>query len=149
MSEIGAIDIDATVEQAFAPYRDNPVVRVFVMIGELVGAEPETHDVNLACVVDHDALVNRVAAIAQQTNTPAKSAGYAYDEATNTLVIAEPMQGVMMDEATTVTRIENVLGASGNGDPNRLAIQAEATLSRAGTPAHRAGPSSSTHAVAG
>lgn len=129
MSEIGAIDIDATVEQAFAPYRDNPVVRVFTTIGELVGAEPETHDVNLACVVDHDALVNRVAAIAQQTNTPAKSAGYAYDEATNALVIAEATQGVMMDEATTVTRIENVLDTPGNGDPNRLAIQAEATLS--------------------
>lgn len=129
MSEIGAIDIDATVERAFAPYRDNPVVRVIATIGELVGAEPETRDVGLVCVVDHDALVNRVAAIAQQTNTPAKSAGYAYDEVTNALVIAEATQGVVMDEATTVTRIEDALDVSGDGDSNRLAIQAEAMLS--------------------
>lgn len=129
MSEIGSIDIDATVDQAFAPYRANPVMRVIATIGELVGAEPDSYDICTVCVVDRDALVNRVAAIAQAANAPAKNAGYAYDKASNKLVIAQATQGVVMDEAATVARIEKALGSASNGDPSRLAIQAEASIS--------------------
>lgn len=71
MGEIGTIDIDATVEQAFAPYRANPVVRAVVTVGELIGMPPAGHDVCTVCVVDHDALVDRVAAVAKrQTRRP-------------------------------------------------------------------------------
>ncbi len=83
MGEIGTIDIDATVEQAFAPYRANPVVRAVVTVGELIGMPPAGHDVCTVCVVDHDALVDRVAAVAQKANAPAKNAGYAYDKTSN------------------------------------------------------------------
>ena len=129
MAEIGTIDIDATVDAAFAPYRANPVMRVIATIGELVGVAPDTYDICTVCVVDRDALAQRVAAIAADANTPAKNAGYAYDKNSNALVIAEATQGVVMDEAATVARIESALAGSGNGDPSRLAIQAEAALS--------------------
>lgn len=128
MGDIGTIDIDATVEQAFAPYRANPVVRAFVSVGKLMGIGPDGYDICTVCVVDHDALATRVAAIAEKANMPAKNAGYAYDKGTNALVIAPAMQGVKMDEAATITRIEQALAAVDNGDPERLSIQAEAII---------------------
>lgn len=128
MGDIGSIDIDATVEQAFAPYRANPVVRVFVSIGELVGMPPAGYNVCTVCVVDHDALADRVSAVARKASTPAKNAGYAYDKASNALVVAAATQGVEMDEPATVARIEQVLVDVGNGDPERLSIQAEAII---------------------
>ena len=128
MGEIGTIDIDATVEQAFAPYRANPVVRVVVTVGELIGMPPAGHDVCTVCVVDHDALVDRVAAIAQKANAPAKNAGYAYDKTSNALVVAAATRGVEMDEPATVARIEEALAGADNGDPERLSIQAEAII---------------------
>lgn len=128
MGDIGSIDIDATVEQAFAPYRANPVVRVFVSIGEVVGMPPAGYNVCTVCVVDHDALADRVSAVARKANTPAKNAGYAYDKASNALVVAAATQGVEMDEPATVARIEQVLVDVGNGDPERLSIQAEAII---------------------
>ena len=129
MAEIGTIDIDETVKQAFAPYRANPVVRVIATIGELIGAAPDVYDICTVCVVDHDALASRVTAIAADANTPAKNAGYAYDKGSNALVIAEATHGVVMDEEATVARIEKALGSANNGDPSRLAIQAEAAIS--------------------
>ncbi len=128
MGEIGTIDIDATVEQAFAPYRANPVVRVVVTVGELIGMPPAGHDVCTVCVVDHDALVDRVAAVAQKANAPAKNAGYAYDKTSNALVVAAATRGVEMDEPATVARIEEALAGADNGDPERLSIQAEAII---------------------
>ena len=95
MGEIGTIDIDATVEQAFAPYRANPVVRVVVTVGELIGMPPAGHDVCTVCVVDHDALVDRVAAVAQKANAPAKNAGYAYDKTSNALVVAAAIAAII------------------------------------------------------
>lgn len=128
MGEIGTIDIDATVEQAFAPYRANPVVRVVVTVGELIGMPPAGHDVCTVCVVDHDALVDRVAAVAQKANAPAKNACYAYDKTSNALVVAAATRGVEMDEPATVARIEEALAGADNGDPERLSIQAEAII---------------------
>lgn len=128
MGEIGTIDIDATVEQAFAPYRANPVVRVVATVGELVGMASPTYDICTVCAVDHDALANRVATVAKEANTPAKNAGYAYDKASNALVVAPATRGVEMDEAATVARIEEMLADVDNGDPERLTIQAEATI---------------------
>ncbi len=133
MGDIGSIDIDATVAQAFAPYRANPVVRVFVSIGELVGIGPDGYDICTVCVIDHEALANRVAAIAEKANMPAKNAGYAYDKDTNALVIAPATQGVVMDEDATIARIEQVFAAVDNGDPSRLTIEAEAVITEPGS----------------
>lgn len=131
MSEIGTIDIDATVQQAFAPYRANPVMRFFSTIGELVTGEPASHDVCTVCVIDDEALANRIAALAAQANVEPKNAGYAYDKSTNALVVTPAEQGVVIDEAETIALIERALASASNGDPDRLKIEAQASVTDA------------------
>lgn len=128
MADIGTINIDRTIEQAFAPYGDNLVTRYFMTMGEFFQTDPPEFDVSTMCDVDHEMLEDEIARISANSGAGPKNAGYAFDDGTRSLVIAPAKQGVIVNEPETVGIIEEVLAAPGNGDPKRLMIQADVTV---------------------
>lgn len=128
MADIGAIDVDATVKQAFAPYGDNPVARYFMTMGELVTGGSPQFDVCTMCVVDEQMLADKIADISANSGAEPRNAGYAFDASTRSLVLSPAKQGVIMNEDATKRSIEEALASPSNGDPKRLMIQADATV---------------------
>lgn len=123
-ADIGSADIDATVEEAFAPYSENLVLRLFAAVGEVLLDETERRNISTACIVDPAALRSTVEKIASSKEIGPKDAGYAYDEASNALVVSQAKQGVALDVDGTIEVIEEALSSPSNGDPKRLMIQA-------------------------
>lgn len=128
LDDIGTIDIEATVEQAFEPYRENPALRFITVLGEFFTGEPKQYDICTMCIVNPQALSAQVEKIAENTGAEPKDAGYAYDAASNGLVVTQAKQGVLMDVEATIAVIEAALEAPDNGDPKRLLIQAEGSI---------------------
>lgn len=125
MNEIGEIDIEATIDQAFGPYQENPVLRMASRAGELLTGQIPNRYVALNCVVDEEALVQRVEQACEELNRPAKNAGYEYNATTNSLVIADAKQGLQVDTVTTTALVEDALRDVKSDDPHRLSIEAE------------------------
>lgn len=131
MSEVGIINIDATIDQAFSPYHANPVMRAFDRLNELCTGDVPTYNVALVCDVDQEALLARVEQASEDLDRPAKNAGYAYDRGSNALVVTDAKQGIEMDVAATAARIEAALLDVTSDDPNRLNIEADAVVTEA------------------
>lgn len=127
-ADIGSVDIDATVEQAFAPYHENPVLRFFSMVSEALMDETQRYDISTACIVNPAALNETIKRIAADNSAGPKNAGYAYDGASNALVVTQAKQGVIMDVDGTIANIEATLSSPSDGDPKRLMIQAQGTI---------------------
>lgn len=128
MADIGTVDVDKTVRQAFAPYGDNPVVRYFLTMGELVTGSSPQFNVCTMCDVDDERLAAKIASISANSGAEPRDAGYAFDANTRTLVIAPAKQGVVMNQDATIQGIKEALAIPNNGDPKRLMIQADATI---------------------
>lgn len=129
LSDIGEIDIDATVAQAFAPYRENPAIRFFSTLSETLTGEVPQYDVCTVCIVNPSALSSTIEELAADDSGKAKNAGYAFDAGSNALVTTQAKQGFDMDVETTIAAIEEALSAPDNGDPKRLIVQAEGSVS--------------------
>lgn len=125
LSDIGSVDIDATIEQAFAPYHGNMAVRFFEVAGEVLTGVSHQYDICTMCIINPEALNAEVNRIAANNEAGPKNAGYAYDGTTNTLVVTQAKQGVVVDVDATIASIQEALSSPSNGDPKRLMIQAE------------------------
>lgn len=128
MQEVGEIDIDATVEQAFSPYRNNPVVRAISRVAELVSGQTPPNNVALTCIVNEEALNKRIEDLGGAINREAKNATYAYDKGSHSLKVVDATQGVLMDGPATAARISEALANVTSDDPNRLNIEAVAQI---------------------
>lgn len=124
LADIGTLDIETTVEQAFAPYK-NPVERFFATAGAFITGSSPQYDVCTVCVVDDSALASQIGKIAANNDAGPKNAGYRFDETTRGLAVAAARQGVVMNEESTIASIQEALASPSNGDPRRLMIQAD------------------------
>lgn len=112
LSDIGDIDLSATVDEAFAPYDVSMVERWGNRIETLVTDEDPSYSVTTVCLPDEKRLTDYISSLAKQLDRKAAEPGYEYDEDKGKLKSHKGKDGIKIDVNGTVKAIQDAVKAS-------------------------------------
>lgn len=130
VADVGSVDIDATIADAFAPYNVTILERSASRLHQLVTGDTGKYNVNTVCVINHDALESSVAKIAEKVNRGVQDAGYQYSSSTGGLITTQAQDGITLDVDATTQLIEQAASSQTETSANRLAVQAVVTTEK-------------------
>lgn len=111
LSDVGKLDVDKTVEQAFSPYNGESFIQrgMRAITANISGAKDEVRNVTTVCEVDKSKLKKRVKKIAAKVDCPAQNAGYYYDSSAGQLIASKGQNGIKVDQKATVKALSKAL----------------------------------------
>lgn len=124
LSEVGTLDAQQTVDQAFAPYDVPFYERYLDRVMTLVGAKRHTYDITTAIAPNKEKLTEQVEKIAEKVNRDAEDAGYKYSN--GKLVTVKAKDGLKLDVDATVEAVTEAL----EGETTHVTAHVDATVKK-------------------
>lgn len=124
LSDVGKLDVQATVDDAFAPYDTSIFERCADRVLTLVGAKTNDYRVSTQIDLSDKKLTKKVKKIAEESNADAVDAGYTFED--GKVKTTKAKSGIKVDVESTVAAIKEALEA-GTGNATTAV---EATLKK-------------------
>lgn len=132
LSEVGTLDAQATVDEAFAPYDVPFYERYWDRLMTLLGGQKHVYEISTAIAPDSEKLTEQVEAIAKKADRKAEDAGYKYSG--GKLVTTKAQDGVSLDVQATVQAIVTALSGDVEGSTAKVEAVVETTKAKNAKP---------------
>lgn len=125
LAEVGTLNAQQTVDQAFAPYDVPFYERYLDRIMTLIGGKRNSYEVTTAITPDKEKLTAQIEEIAEKkVNRDAEDAGYKYSN--GKLVTVKAKDGLKMDVDATVEAVTKAL----EGETTHVTAHVDATIEK-------------------